>query len=146
MEGEQKSGRNARDAEQKSTFNLYIRADELDSGDVRNPNKVQKGKKDRAKCKTWQRSRTKAAREHARETQMERPFTRPSQISCEIHYEMAAMCLCFFDVKNATLDREKPGRSGSLSFLGFPSISYADQMLHSLPITSLNICTPYRPT
>lgn len=69
-----------------------------------------------------------------------------SQISCEIHYEMAAMCLCFFDVKNATLDREKPGRSGSLSFLGFPSISYADQMLHSLPITSLNICTPYRPT
>lgn len=34
---------------------------------------------------------------------------------------------------NATLKREKPGRSGSLRFLGFPSISYAGQMLRSLP-------------
>lgn len=38
MEGEQKSVRNARVAEQKNTFNLYIRADKLDSGDDRNLN------------------------------------------------------------------------------------------------------------
>lgn len=34
---------------------------------------------------------------------------------------------------NATLEIEKPGRSGSPTFLGFPSISYASQMLCSLP-------------
>lgn len=31
------------------------------------------------------------------------------------------------------IKREKPGRSGSPSFLGIPSISYAGQMLRSLP-------------
>lgn len=38
MEGEQKSGRNARVAEQQNTFNLYIRADKLDGGADRNLN------------------------------------------------------------------------------------------------------------
>lgn len=40
MEGEEKSGGNARVAQQKNTFNLYIRADQLDSGDDRNLNKA----------------------------------------------------------------------------------------------------------
>lgn len=40
MEGEQKPGRNARVAEQKNTFNLYIRADQLDSGADRNLDKA----------------------------------------------------------------------------------------------------------
>lgn len=52
---------------------------------------------------------------------MERPFTRPwpprSHTRSITRWQP---CVCFFDVKNATLEREKPGRSGSLSFLGFP--------------------------
>lgn len=35
-----------------------------------------------------------------------------SQISCEIHYEMAAMSLHYFDGKNATLEREKQEEMG----------------------------------
>lgn len=69
------------------------------------------------------------------QTPVHQSFT--SQISCEIHYEMAAMSLRYFDGKNAALERENQEEMGHEVSWDSLLTSHANQMIHSLPITSL---------
>lgn len=59
------------------------------------------------------------------------------QISCAIHFQMAAMSLRYFDGKNATLERENQEEMGHEVSWDSLLRSHANQTIHSLPITSL---------